>query len=93
MRENPYSWKEHTNYIEALRKLGDKHRLREARSKMNAIFPLSEFLWKEWLSDEQEHAKNIQDVQFISDLFKIAVKESSCKQRENVFVVFMFVCF
>lgn len=39
---NPYSYELHVEFVEALRSIGDLTRLRDAREKMNSIFPLPE---------------------------------------------------
>jgi hypothetical protein len=39
-------------YVTALRKAGLLEKLRAAREAMNAMFPLTSSMWREWCQDE-----------------------------------------
>lgn len=41
-----------SQYIAALRKSGDLPKVRAARESMNALYPLTPDMWREWTQDE-----------------------------------------
>ncbi|EFA84676.1 hypothetical protein PPL_01667 [Heterostelium album PN500] len=75
VRENPYSFEKHLEYINSLRKVKhvDKERLRLARKSCQSVFPLPESVWLPWLEDEKN--QNDLDYQQMIDLFELAIKD------------------
>jgi hypothetical protein len=64
--------------------LGDLDRLRKARQEMASIFPLSEQLWSEWLSDEETLVSSPEETKQHTLLYKQALKEFMCKFKTIV---------
>ena len=49
-------------YLETLRRCGMKEKLRDARYSLNAVFPLDEAMWLQWVQDESEALACAEDV-------------------------------
>ena len=52
LSHNPYDYDKHIALIGKLKSIGELDFLREAREKMNKIYPLTPELWLEWINDE-----------------------------------------
>lgn len=50
-------------------------RLKAARRAMQQLFPLTEDLWVEWLSDEQSAAHSAEDILEVRRLYNLAVQD------------------
>ncbi|KAK5673237.1 Splicing factor [Batrachochytrium dendrobatidis] len=55
---NIYDYDAHVGIIAAMKALGDLEALRQARQTMADIFPLTEAMWIDWVSDEMPLAAN-----------------------------------
>lgn len=62
-------------YIDLLRKCKMTQRLKAARRAMQALFPLSEDIWLQWLADEQSAVKTPQHVQALQQVYDLAVQD------------------
>lgn len=62
-------------YIALLRKCNMRQRLATARRAMQQIFPLTEGIWLEWLTDEQQHIKRPEDSSEVQRLYDLAVND------------------
>ncbi|UJR35109.1 hypothetical protein I4U23_027880 [Adineta vaga] len=54
VQSNLYNYDSHISYITLARQYGNLEHLRFAREKMSEVFPLTEQLWLEWISDEKQ---------------------------------------
>ncbi|KAG0229970.1 Splicing factor [Actinomortierella wolfii] len=72
---NPYQYNVYTELFALLKKQGMLEELRTARSKMNAIYPLSEELWMDWIQDEAKLAYSAEEKQAVIDLYEKATME------------------
>lgn len=61
--------------INALKRCKLRARLAEARSRMQASFPLSETLWMEWINDSMAHITSAEDAQALKQLFQRATQD------------------
>ncbi len=52
-----------------------KTRLKTARQSMRALFPLTQPLWLEWLTDELAAAKHEDDLETLWDLCELATQD------------------
>ncbi|KAG9457040.1 hypothetical protein H6P81_001548 [Aristolochia fimbriata] len=75
LTETPSNYDAHVKYIRLLRKLGNIEKLRQAREKMNALFPLSSTMWQEWTKDEISLSDGSEAFTQIEKLFERAVQE------------------
>ncbi|KAI2804165.1 Squamous cell carcinoma antigen recognized by T-cells 3 [Blomia tropicalis] len=75
LSHNPFDYEKHVSLIEKLRSIGELDILREAREKMNKLFPLSAKLWLEWLQDEEKIATTTEQKLAILDLYERAVND------------------
>lgn len=73
LSNNPSNYDSHVQYIRALRKKGDVEKLRRAREAMNALFPLSPELWREWARDETALSSGPEALPAIEQLFERGV--------------------
>jgi len=72
LERNPSDYDAHIQFIQVLRKCGMKERIREARRAMQAIFPLNESLWLDWIADELETVTSEEDLPKIMRLLEQA---------------------
>jgi len=75
LNENPLSYDLHVKYIEKLREMGKFEELRTARNNMKIIYPLSETLWLEWISDEKRVACTPEEKKEILNLYESSFKD------------------
>ncbi|KAL5993200.1 hypothetical protein ACLOJK_014123 [Asimina triloba] len=68
-------WLERAAYIRALRKLGHLEKLRKARESMNALFPLSPTMWREWAKDETSLSAGPESLAAVEKLYERGVQE------------------
>lgn len=61
--------------IRNLKSLGELELLREAREKMNKIFPLSAELWTEWIADETSIATTTEQKTEVLSLYNRAISD------------------
>ena len=54
LQTNPYYYDGHVQLIACLKKLKDLKRLKNARTGMSSLFPLTEELWMDWIKDEED---------------------------------------
>ncbi|RUS77540.1 hypothetical protein EGW08_014694 [Elysia chlorotica] len=71
--QNPYLYDAHKDRIAVLRRMGDLHKLRDAREEMSKYFPLTEELWLDWLKDEIPLASDDEDRKKLEKLFERAL--------------------
>ncbi|RDD39002.1 Squamous cell carcinoma antigen recognized by T-cells 3 [Trichoplax sp. H2] len=57
LHKNEFHYDSYVELINLLRQQGDLVRLRSIRKKMNQLFPLTEDLWMQWVSDEANIAQ------------------------------------
>lgn len=57
-------------YLETLRRCGMKEKLRDARYALNAVLPLNEAMWLEWVQDESEAVACAADVVKLEELLQ-----------------------
>ena len=62
-------------YIALLKKCKMAQRLKAARRSMQQLFPLTEEIWLEWLSDEQSAVRGTADCQEVQKLYEQAVQD------------------
>ncbi|GAB6028737.1 Squamous cell carcinoma antigen recognized by T-cells 3 [Chamberlinius hualienensis] len=72
---NPYLYDGHIQLINAVKKIGDLEKLRNAREKMSELFPLTEALWLDWIKDETSLAISKEEKLKICDLYERAAKD------------------
>ena len=91
---NPYLYDSHVALISEIRKgIGQPEnliKLRRARERMRKLFPLSERLWLQWLSDELLF--NSDDNEFIKNLFESAVSDYLSVQIWLEYCKFTIIC-
>lgn len=75
LQQNPRNYNSHLQYISLLRQTKLTERLRQARQSMRDIFPLTETVWNEWISDELDHVQSHADVEGIKSLYSQAVRD------------------
>jgi hypothetical protein len=73
--KNSHSKPKTTQYIELLRRVRLKARLRAARERMAAAFPLNEEQWRAWIDDEVAGLRSADDVARVRGLYARAVKD------------------
>jgi len=74
----PYHYETHKDLIEALRNCGELEKLRDARKEMSSKFPLTETLWKDWLTDEEKYAESNEDHEYLASIFEKATQDYLC---------------
>ncbi|GAM17282.1 hypothetical protein SAMD00019534_004570, partial [Acytostelium subglobosum LB1] len=84
LRESPYSFERHLEYINALRNAHtvDRERLRSARKACQQLFPLPDSVWLPWLADESSHS-DLSDDQ-MKELFELALKDFLCMYIDDL---------
>ncbi|KAF9961119.1 hypothetical protein BGZ72_004883 [Mortierella alpina] len=75
LRENPNQYEQHTQLITLLKSADMLEDLRAARENMNAVFPLTEELWMEWIEDESNMAASEEEKKHILELYRRATSE------------------
>ncbi|ORX65766.1 hypothetical protein BCR32DRAFT_250596 [Anaeromyces robustus] len=75
LNDNPLSYDLHVKYIEKLREMGIFEELRTARKNMKNIYPLSETLWLEWISDEKRVACTPEEKKEVLNLYESSFKD------------------
>ncbi|KAG0211431.1 Splicing factor [Mortierella sp. GBA30] len=75
LHANPNQYEEHTQLITLLKSADMLEELREAREAMNAVFPLSEGLWMEWIEDESNMATSEDEKKHVLELYRRAASE------------------
>lgn len=61
--------------IAALKEARLKARLKAARERMQALFPLDEQLWLDWINDSMADMSDAGDVDYIKQLFQQAAQD------------------
>lgn len=75
LTDNPRNYEQHMQHISLLRQTSLRQRLREARSAMADLFPLTETMWSEWIADELEMVEDHADMERIKQLTARAVRD------------------
>ncbi|CAO3571089.1 unnamed protein product [Mortierella alpina] len=75
LHDNPNQYEQHTQLITLLKSADMLEELRAAREAMNAVFPLSEELWMEWIEDESNMAASDEEKKHILELYRRATSE------------------
>ncbi|KAG0365729.1 Splicing factor [Gamsiella multidivaricata] len=75
LESNPSQYELHTQLIALLKSASLLEELRKARRAMNALYPLSEELWVDWIGDEQNMATQEEEKQHVLDLYEKATAE------------------
>ncbi|KAF9290597.1 Squamous cell carcinoma antigen recognized by T-cells 3 [Mortierella alpina] len=75
LHDNPNQYEQHTQLITLLKSADMLEELRAAREAMNAVFPLSEDLWLEWIEDESNMAASEEEKKHILELYRRATSE------------------
>eukprot|EP01133_Synstelium_polycarpum_P003895 gene3895-4505_t len=77
LRQDPYTFDRHLDYVNALCKTNFKQRLREARHAFLLLFPLPDSVWLPWLADDS--AASDLDRQAKIALFEKATQDFICR--------------
>jgi len=80
LQGDPFQYDTHIQHIRALAKLNDLDRIRHARQKFRAVFPLTEELWSEWIREEQGIASTPEAQKRVVDLYRLAVQDYLCER-------------
>lgn len=75
LKENPWNYDAHVQYIQSLRKLCEVERLRKARESMKEYFPLTPKMWQEWTKDEALLNSSSEAFTDIEKLYECGVHE------------------
>ncbi|EEB08081.1 RNA-binding protein Prp24 [Schizosaccharomyces japonicus yFS275] len=74
--QNPYNYQSHLDYVQLLRGHHDKqNELEAARRNFQQHFPLSEYIWMDWLNDKLQSCNGVEDYIDTDKLFSLAVKD------------------
>ena len=79
LQGDPFQYDTHIQLIRALAKLNDLDRIRHARQKFRAVFPLTEELWSEWIREEEGIASTPEAQKRVIDLYRLAVRDYLCE--------------
>eukprot|EP00117_Sycon_ciliatum_P005600 scpid36830/ scgid9477/ Squamous cell carcinoma antigen recognized by T-cells 3 len=75
LRKNPFDYDAHVALVKRRALLKDIPKLRAAYEAMSKAFPMTDELWLQWIHVEVEQTEELEDIEFISELFSRATKD------------------